>query len=173
MLSFRKQLFLLNAIFDENGSFAFEMIVMTRKWLFCRRVGDILQRLPRLVLSIVAKRRILFWKHNFEKKNLHSHIWWIWFWNNSFKKKGSYLTRTVCISVIACLLFLPYDHDDDNDNDDIYCLSPDNLIRGAGNAFRGNQITRLWPLSIITTMHYGLRAMGAMTLSPKRRRIRK
>ena len=87
MLSLRKQLFLLNAILDKNGSFAFEMIVMTRKWLFCRRVGDILQRLPRLVLSIVAKRRILFWKHNFEKKNRHSHIWWIWFWNNSFKKK--------------------------------------------------------------------------------------
>ena len=61
----------------------------------------------------------------------------------ALKKKGSYLTRTVCISVIAFLLFLPYDHDDDNDNDYIYCLSPDNLIRGAGNAFRGNQITRL------------------------------
>ena len=92
MLFFRrKKLFLVNAIFDENGSFAFEMIVMTRKWLFCRRVKDILQRLPRLVLSMevaaVAKRWILFWKRKLEKKNLYSHIWWIWFWNNDFERK--------------------------------------------------------------------------------------
>ena len=101
--------FLLNAIFNENGGFASEMIVMSRKWLFCRRVKDILQRLPRLVLSMevaaVAKRWILFWKRNFEKKSLYSHIWRIWFWNNSFKGKGFNLTRTVCISFITCLLF--------------------------------------------------------------------
>ena len=87
----KKKLFLLKAIFDENGSFAFEMIVMTRKWLFCRRVKDILQRLPCLVLSMevaaVAKRWILFWKRKLEKKNLYSHIWWIWFWNNDFERK--------------------------------------------------------------------------------------
>ena len=46
--------------------------------IFCRRVKDILQRLPRLVLSMevatVAKRWILSWKRNFEKKNLYSRL---------------------------------------------------------------------------------------------------